>query len=82
VFDIMWFGMLLVGGLPFVLGGIALLWLRTRVGGPVRRAAQLYALAALLVSFSSQVLLSRYGLFFLCVLLAAAAVERSAQAPD
>jgi hypothetical protein len=82
VFDIMWFGMLLVGGLPFVLGGAALLSLRTRVGGPVRRAAQLYALAALLVSFSSQVLLSRYGLFFLCVLLAAAAVERNAQALD
>lgn len=82
VFDIMWFGMLLVGGLPFVLGGVALLSLRTPVGGPVRRAAQLYALAALLISFSSQVLLSRYGLFFLCVLLAAAAVERNARTPD
>lgn len=83
VFDIMWFGMLLVGGLPFVLGGAALLLLRTRgATGPARRAARLYALAALLVSFSSQVLLSRYGLFFLCVLLAAAAVERNPRVPD
>jgi hypothetical protein len=81
VFDIMWFGMLLVGGLPFVMGGVALLSLQTRAGGPARRAALLYALAALLVSFSSQVLLSRYGLFFLCVLLAAAAVDRSHQQP-
>lgn len=77
VFDILWFGMLLVGGLPFVLGGLALLRTCGPGRGAFQSAARLYALAAFIVAFSSQVLLSRYGLYFFCALLAAAAVERN-----
>lgn len=73
VFDVQWFGMLLVGGLPFVAGGAWLLLLAMRRTGAPASEARLYALAALIISMSSQIMLSRYGLFFLCFTLAAAA---------
>lgn len=83
VFDIMWFGFLLVGGLPFVLGGAALIGLGLRPSGrsdsshtPDTAALQLMCVGILVVSFSSQILLSRYGLYFLCYFLAATAVSQ------
>lgn len=80
VFDIMWFGFMLVGGLPFVLGGAALVSLgfrppRLSRGEPEAASLRLYAIGLLVISFSSQILLSKYGLYFLCYLLADAAVK-------
>jgi len=82
VFDVMWFGFLIVGGLPFLLGAVLLLLvgLRCRRRLPAGKEAQalyLYSLAALVLSFSSQILLSRYGLYFLCYFIAVGAVARS-----
>lgn len=83
VFDIMWFGFLLVGGLPFVLGGAALIGLGFRGAHSMRprtpdsATLQLFCVAILVISFSSQILLSRYGLYFLCFFLAADAVGRT-----
>jgi len=88
VFDIMWFGFLLVGGLPFVLGGAALIGIGLRQSGrnsnhytPDAAALQLMCIGILVVSFSSQILLSRYGLYFLCYFLAAKAVSQSRVTP-
>jgi hypothetical protein len=85
VFDVQWFGMLLVGGLPFVAGGAWLLLLAIRRTGAPASEARLYALAALIISMSSQIMLSRYGLFFLCFTIAAAATglfPRGARSPS
>lgn len=83
VFDIMWFGFLLVGGLPFVLGGAALIGLGLRSSNQIDKAQtpdadalHLMCVGIMVVSFSSQILLSRYGLFFLCYFLAAKAVSQ------
>ncbi|HEY1395727.1 hypothetical protein [Roseateles sp.] len=80
VFDIMWFGFMLVGGLPFVLGGAVMVGLGLRSpkgarGTPEAASLRLYAVGLVIISFSSQILLSRYGLFFFCYFLADAAVR-------
>lgn len=82
VFDIMWFGFLLVGGLPFVLGGAVLIAVgfrrkRHHLSNADGATLQLLCVAILVISFSSQILLSRYGLYFLCFFLAANAVRQS-----
>lgn len=82
VFDIMWFGFLLVGGLPLVLGGVTLIGLGLRRAdkglppSPDSATLQLLCVGILVISFSSQILLSRYGLYFLCFFLAATAVSQ------
>jgi len=86
VFDVMWFGFLIVGGLPFILGAAKLLALglsgrKLRNLGPAPHALFLYSLAALFLSFSSQILLSRYGLYFLCYFLAAASLSAASNKP-
>lgn len=75
IFDVMWLGMLVVGGLPFVLGGVILIRASWRAGSRLRSfpeayALRLYTVSILIMSFSSQVLLSRYSLYFLSFFLA------------
>lgn len=78
VFDIMWFGFMMVGGLPFVLGGLALigLGLKFRKSPEIEASSlHLYSVGIIIISFSSQILLSRYGLYFFCFLLASLATN-------
>ena len=71
IFDVVWIGMLVVGGIPFLAAGVILLVNTIRTARrlmplPSARSLYLYGTACIVMSFSSQILLSRYGLFFLC----------------
>lgn len=86
IFDVIWIGMLVVGGIPFLAAGIILLVdtirnARRQISLPSARSLYLYGCACVVMSFSSQVLLSRYGLFFLCYFAANFAINENNELP-